>query len=202
MSIQLLDPPDRSDTSVTLARRFDNILNRLDPKLDDLILRVSHAVDIAQSALDQSKDTTLLLSQISHELNDEISSVPAWKRVSDQLGHYINGGETPRSKTVKRDLKLVKDVVRDISSLLDNLERARSALLDYQSHTAGFKASLYGVHLAANGTLDLESELRILSPLMTEFGTALDIAKSQRFGRVDVRKANILDPAPPPAPSS
>jgi hypothetical protein len=93
-------------------------------------------------------------------------------------------------------LKLVKNVVEDISSLLDNLERARSALIDYQSHTAGFKASLYGVHLAANGTLDLESELRILTPLMSEFGTALDSAKEQRFGRVETRKAHILDPAP------
>lgn len=196
--MEMVDPPDRQDTSVTLARRFDNILNRLDPKLDELILRVSHAVDIAQSALDQSKETTLLLSQISHELNDEISSVPAWKRVSDQVGHYINGGQVPRSKTVSRDLKLVKNVVEDISSLLDNLERARSALVDYQSHTAGFKASLYGVHLAANGTLDLESELRILTPLMSEFGTALDSAKEQRFGggRVETRKAHIIDPPP------
>jgi hypothetical protein len=194
MSIQLLDPPDRTDTSVVLARRFDNVLARLDPKLDELILRVSHAVDIAQNALDQSKSITLHLSQISHELNSEISSVPAWKRVSDQVGHYINGGEVPRSKVVRRDLALVEAVVGDISSLLDDLERARSGLLDYQSHTAGFKASLYGVHLAAsNGTMDLEAELRILAPLMDEFGTSLDAAKEQRFGKLEVRKGNLID---------
>jgi hypothetical protein len=194
MSMQLLDPPTRQDDSVTLARRFDNVLSRLDPKLDELISRVSHAVDIAQSALDQSKSITFHLTQISHELNSEISAVPAWKRVSDQVGHYINGGDVPRSKVVKRDLQLVEAVVGDISSLLDNLERARSGLMDYQSHTAGFKASLYGVHLAANGTMDLEAELRILAPLMDEFGSSLDAAKEQRFGKLEVRKANVIDP--------
>ena len=195
MSHQLLDPPDRAETSITLARRFDNTLARLDPKLDELISRVEHAVFNAQNALDQSKAITYHLTEISHDLNNEIASVPAWKRVQAQVGHYINGGDVPRSKVVKRDLKLVNTVAKDIEALLDNLVLAQSGLKDYQSHTAGFKASLYGVHLAAeNGTLDLETELRILAPLMDEFGTSLDTAKEKRFGKLEVRKAQVIDP--------
>lgn len=195
MSHQLLDPPDRAETSLTLARRFDNTLSRLDPKLDELISRVEHAVSIAQNALDQSKAIIYHLTEISHDLSSEMSNVPAWKRYSESVGHYINGGDVPRSKVVRRDLKLVKTVGDDVQGLLDQLVVAESGLKDYRQHTAGFKASLYGVHLAAeNGTLDLETELRILAPLMDEFGSSVDEAKEKRFGRLEPRKAQAIDP--------
>jgi hypothetical protein len=194
VSHQLLDPPDRQQTSVTLARRFDNTLSRLDPKLDELIARVSRAKDIAQNAVHQSESIFTLLTQIRHELEWEKSSVPAWKRVQDQVGHYINGGEVPRSNVVKRDLKLVNTVHEDVTGLLKSLNIALDALKGYRDQTAEFKASLYGVHLASNGTMDLETELRILAPLMNEFGTSLDAAKEQRYGPMK-RKTIAIDAA-------
>lgn len=193
LTVQLLDPAERQSNSATLAKRFDNVLARLDPNLDELINRVERAVGVAQLALDQGKSITYDLVQISTDLEDELSSEPVWKRFEQELNHFLKGGETPRTRVIRRDLKLVGNVVDDVALLLRGLENARTGLKDYRSHTSGFKASLYGVHLAANGTLELQDELRILGPVMEEFGLALDLAKGKRLagGGKEVRAMRI-----------
>lgn len=191
LTVQLLDPAERISNSLTLAKRFDNVLTRLNPNLDELIARVERAVGVAQLALDQGKQITLNLRQISNELESEIASEPVWKRGIEEVNHFIKGGDAPRTRVIRRDLRLVENVVDDVVLLLRGLENARTGLLDYRSHTSGFKASLYGVHLAANGTLELEDELRILAPIMEEFGMAVDEAKGRRLGGREVTARRI-----------
>ena len=81
---------------------------------------------------------------------------------------------------IRRDVKITRNTIDSLSTLLQDLQRSRIAIKGFRDQIGYFDASMMGFHLGASseGGIGPEEELRVLAEVVDDFGQSVGLARA------------------------